>query len=102
MVYVTESHRWMASMARVICTLAEMYPECVIASWDALVFLLDTYEGRSISNSPDPLPVVLCSWNFACAMIYISMGYVENYSSELIVVSDLQVFELSQVWNGAC
>ena len=30
-------------------------------------------------------------------MIYISMGNVENYSSELIVVSYLQVFELSQV-----
>ena len=60
------------------------------------------YEGRSISDAPDPLPVVWSSWNFACAMIYISMGYVANYSSELIVVSDLQVFELSQVWNGAC
>ena len=29
-------------------------------------------------------------------MIYISMGYVMGYSSELIVVCDLQVFELSQ------
>ena len=29
------------------------------------------------------------------------MDYVANNSSELIVVSDLQVFELSQVWNGA-
>ena len=32
-------------------------------------------------------------------MIYIYMGYVENYSSKLIVVSYLQVFELSQVWK---
>ena len=30
-------------------------------------------------------------------MMYISMGYVAKNSSELIVVSDLQVFELSQV-----
>lgn len=30
-------------------------------------------------------------------MNYIYMGYVENYSSKLIVVSYLQVFELSQV-----
>jgi len=35
-------------------------------------------------------------------MIYISVGYVMGYSSELIVVCDLQLFELSQVWNGAC
>ena len=30
-------------------------------------------------------------------MIYICMGYVAKNSDELIVVSDLQVFELSQV-----
>ena len=58
--------------------------------------------GRSISNAPDPLPVVWSSSNFACAMTYIFVGYVMGYSFELIVVCDLQVFELSQVWNGPC
>ena len=67
-----------------------------------IFFHLCSYEGRSISNAPDPLPVVWSSSNFACAMIYISMGYIMGYSSELIVVGDLQVFELSQVWNGPC
>ena len=30
------------------------------------------------------------------------LGYVTKNSSELIVVFEIQVFELSQVWNGAC
>ena len=33
-------------------------------------------------------------------MIHISKGYVTNYSFDLVVVTDLYVFELSQMRNG--
>ena len=34
-------------------------------------------------------------------MIYISMADVANYSYELVVGSDLEVIEMSEVGNGA-
>ena len=51
-----------------------------------------TYEGRSISDAPDPLPGVWFNWNFACIIIYISIGDILNSSSKLMVVYNLQVF----------
>ena len=46
---------------------------------------------------PDPLADVWSRWNFACVMIHISKVCVANYRKT--VVSDLQVFELNQVWS---
>ena len=59
------------------------------------------FERHSESFAPDPLPSVWSRWNFACVMIHIFMGYMANYSTMQNVVSDLQVFVLSQVWNRA-